>query len=127
MRLANELGLTGEVKNSGGNVTIIANGKQEALDIFVQRLEAIFNIKSYSKEEIIDTNYNEFTIVHSTNDFDIPFITPDLATCADCEQELKDENNRRHKHPFISCVNCGPRYTIINSLPYDRERITMSK
>ena len=54
MRLANELGLTGEVKNSGGNVTIIANGKQEALDIFVQRLEAIFNIKSYSKEEIID-------------------------------------------------------------------------
>lgn len=97
------------------------------MDAFVQRLAAIFDIESYNKEKLPNTKYNEFKIVHSSNDNSIPFITPDLATCADCEKELKNENNRRYHHPFISCVNCGPRYTIINSLPYDRERITMSK
>lgn len=127
MRLAQELDIKGEVKNSGGNVTIIANSNQKALDTFVQRLVAMFNIKSYKKEEIADLDYTEFKIVHSSNDSEIPFITPDIATCKDCENELKDENNRRYQHPFISCVNCGPRYTIINSLPYDRERITMRK
>lgn len=86
----------------------------------------MFNIKSYKKEIIDDSKvYNEFKIVHSTNDNDIPFITPDIATCKECEAELKNESNRRYRHPFISCVNCGPRYTIIRSLPYDRERITM--
>lgn len=127
MRLANELKICGEVKNSGGNVTIIAQGKKEALDNYIQRLDAMFNITQSQIEETESKNFSKFSIVHSTNDKDIPFITPDLATCRDCEAELKDENNRRFAHPFISCVNCGPRYTIINSLPYDRERITMSK
>lgn len=127
MRLAKELDIKGEVKNSGGNVTIIAQGKQKALDAFIQRLDAMFSITSSNIEKIDEAKLNEFKIVHSTNDNDIPFITPDLATCKDCEKELNDANNRRHNHPFISCVNCGPRYTIISSLPYDRERITMSK
>lgn len=127
MRLANELEIKGEVKNSGGNVTIIAKANEKALDTLLQRLIAMFKIKSYKTEKLNDKEYNDFKIVHSDNDNDIPFITPDLATCADCEKELKDENNRRYHHPFISCINCGPRYTIINSLPYDRERITMSK
>jgi hydrogenase maturation protein HypF len=127
LRLANELKIKGEVKNSGGNVTIIAQGTKEALDTLIQRLIAVFKIKYYNTQEIKDKNYTDFKIVHSNNDNDIPFITPDLATCADCEKELKDENNRRYHHPFISCVNCGPRYTIINSLPYDRERIVMNK
>lgn len=87
----------------------------------------MFDIKSYDKKEIDEKQYDSFTIVHSTNDNEMPFITPDLATCKDCEKELKDENNHRYGHPFISCVNCGPRYTIIKSLPYDRERITMDK
>lgn len=97
------------------------------MDAFVRRLVAMFEIESYTKEITEEAQYTEFRIVHSSNDKDIPFITPDLATCADCEQELKNENNRRYHHSFISCVNCGPRYTIINSLPYDRERITMSR
>lgn len=126
MRLANELDIKGEVKNSGGNVTIIAQGNQKALDAFIQRLDAMFSITESNIEEIDDIDLNEFRIVHSTNDNDIPFITPDLATCTECEMELKNEGNRRYGHPFISCVNCGPRYTIINSLPYDRERISMS-
>ncbi len=86
----------------------------------------MFNIKAYKQEIIKEKNYAEFKIVHSKNDNEIPFITPDLATCGSCEKELKDENNRRYRHPFISCINCGARYTIINTLPYDRENITMS-
>lgn len=86
----------------------------------------MFDIKEHKTERIADGNYSGFRIVHSSNDNNVPFITPDLATCQDCERELKDKSNRRYQHPFISCVNCGPRYTIINSLPYDRERITMS-
>lgn len=127
MRLAKELDIMGEVKNSGGNVTIIAQGNQKALDTFVQRLNAMFKITEYKIDNIDNIEYKDFNIVHSTNDKDIPFITPDIATCKDCERELKDSGNRRNGHPFISCVNCGPRYTIINSLPYDRERITMNK
>lgn len=125
MRLANELGIKGDVKNSGGNVTITAQANEKALDNFVQRLVAMFDIKDYKKEIIEDTEYSSFSIIHSSNDNEIPFITPDLATCKDCENELKNENNRRYQHPFISCVNCGPRYTIMHKLPYDRERITM--
>lgn len=86
----------------------------------------MFDIKDHKEEQIEENSYQDFRIVHSSNDNDIPFITPDLATCGDCEQELMDKNNRRYMHPFISCVNCGPRYTIIDSLPYDRERITMA-
>lgn len=86
----------------------------------------MFNITSYNEKNVKDKNYTEFKIIHSTNDNEIPFITPDLATCPNCEKELKDKNNRRYKHPFISCINCGARYTIIKTLPYDRENITMS-
>ncbi len=86
----------------------------------------MFNITSYKEEIINSKSYKEFKIIHSTNDNEIPFITPDLATCPNCEKELKDKNNRRYRHLFISCINCGARYTIINTLPYDRENITMS-
>ncbi|MGN1203184.1 MAG: Sua5/YciO/YrdC/YwlC family protein, partial [Eubacterium sp.] len=125
-RIAQDLGVKGQVKNSGGNVSLIISGSEQALDEFVRRLIALFEIKSYETENIDNLEYTDFKIVHSTNDNQTPFITPDLATCRDCERELKDESTRRFQHPFISCVNCGPRYTIINSLPYDRENITMS-
>lgn len=125
-RIAKSLGLKGQVKNTGGNVSLIISGNEQALDEFVRRLIALFEIKNY-EEKIIDTiRFDDFKIIHSTNDNQTPFLTPDLATCIDCERELKDENNRRFHHPFISCVNCGPRYTIMNILPYDRENITMS-
>ncbi len=96
------------------------------MEDFVRRLIGMFNIKAYREEITENKSYTEFKIVHSKNDNEIPFITPDLATCESCEKELKDENNRRYRHPFISCINCGARYTIINTLPYDRENITMS-
>lgn len=126
LRIANALGVKGQVKNSGGNVELIITGDNKALDEFVQRLAVLFDIKSYKSKEINDINFDDFKIVHSDFDKNTPFLTPDLATCKDCEKELKDEHNRRYRHPFISCINCGPRYTIMNTLPYDRENITMS-
>lgn len=125
-RIAADLNVKGQVKNSGGHVSLIISGKEQALDEFVRRLIAMFEIKKYETETINDLDFTDFKIVHSTNDKQTPFITPDLATCSDCEKELKNENNRRFRHAFISCVNCGPRYTIMNTLPYDRENITMS-
>lgn len=126
-RIAVDLGIKGQVKNSGGNVELIINGSEQALDEFVQRLIALFEIKNYTRKNIDFIPFDDFKIVHSNKDNTTPFITPDLATCKDCEKELNDKNNRRYHHPFISCVNCGPRYTIINTLPYDRENITMSQ
>ncbi len=126
-RIAKELDIKGQVKNSGGNVKLIISGEKQALDEFVRRLITLFNIKKYDIENTDHAEFDSFKIVHSTNDDDTPFLTPDLATCRDCEAELTDKNNRRYHHPFISCVNCGPRYTVINKLPYDRENITMSE
>lgn len=125
-RLALEYGVKGQIKNSGGSVELIISKDSQTLDNYIQRLVSMFEIKSYDKKVIEDTEVYDFKIVHSSRDFNTPFITPDLATCADCENELKDKKNRRFQHPFISCVNCGPRYSIINALPYDRENITMS-
>lgn len=125
-RIAKDLCIKGQVKNTGGNVSLIISGNEQALDEFVRRLIAMFEIKNYEIENTENTEFDDFKIVHSTNDNKTPFLTPDLATCRECEDELKNENNRRFHHPFISCVNCGPRYTIMNTLPYDRENITMS-
>lgn len=125
-RIARELGLGGYVKNSGGSVEIIAQGDRQALNSFVQRLELLFCIKSYTVEIINHSGaLGEFKIIHSSNSGKTPFITPDLAICADCEKELKNKADRRYNHPFISCVNCGPRYTIIRCLPYDRKNTAM--
>lgn len=127
LRTAKDLDIKGRVKNSGGNVKLIISGKEQALDEFVRRLITMFEIKEYSIDNIEDADFDDFSIVHSTNDNATPFLTPDIATCGECEAELKNKGNRRYNHPFISCVNCGPRYTVINKLPYDRENITMSE
>ncbi len=125
-RLALEYGVKGQIKNSGGNVELIISKDSQTLDRYIRRLVSMFEIKSFEKEEIDETAFDDFKIISSSKDYDTPFITPDLATCPDCEKELKDSKNRRFHHPFISCINCGPRYTIIKALPYDRENITMS-
>ena len=125
-RLALEYGVKGQIKNSGGSVELIISKDSQTLDKYIQRLVSMFEIKSFEKEEIEEMSFDDFKIVSSSKDFNTPFITPDLATCPDCERELKDSKNRRFHHPFISCINCGPRYTIIKNLPYDRENITMS-
>ncbi|MCC8074026.1 MAG: carbamoyltransferase HypF [Clostridiales bacterium] len=126
-RLATSLGIKGQVKNTGGSVELLITSNEKALGIFVERLISLFEIKNYTNEIVDEAEFDSFEIVSSENDSKTPFITPDLATCKECEAELKDKNNRRYNHAFISCVNCGPRYTVINTLPYDRENITMEK
>lgn len=92
---------------------------------YFQRLSALFDIKNCKEEIIPCEEYSSFSITHSIGDGEVPFVTPDIATCPQCEAELKNPGNPRYLHPFISCVNCGPRYTIIDCLPYDRENTTM--
>ncbi len=126
-RLAKELGIKGSVQNSGGNVLLIISSDKQALDNYVQRLIAMFEIKSYTDEIIEEIQFDEFKIISSSRDDEIAFITPDLATCEDCERELNDKSNYRYRHPFISCTKCGPRYSIMRILPYDRENTAMDK
>jgi len=129
-RLAKELSITGTVLNSGGIVRILANGTKEAMDIFIHRLKSqqpcgadVIQIQS---ERAPEQQFSDFKIIASTQSAqETPLIPPDLPMCETCRQELYDPKNRRYRYPFISCVACGPRYSIINTLPYDRATTTM--
>jgi len=129
-RLAQEMGICGSVMNIGGIVTIVANGEKETIDIFVYRLK-FHQPKGADVTEILtkiipERHYDSFFIIPSEQFNDTtPLIPADLPLCDDCKRELYDQDNRRYLYPFISCVACGPRYSIINSIPYDRETITM--
>ena len=127
--LAVEMGIKGWVNNSSQGVTIHAEGNN--LDFFYQRLltEApplakIFTARSV---EIELENFSTFEIVQSSvavQGADV-LISPDIATCGDCLKDMADPNNRRYQYPFTNCTNCGPRYSIIRSVPYDRAQTTM--
>ncbi len=129
-RLARELNLRGFVLNNELGVTIEVEGSKEKLIEFLRRLQeekppaaAIYSISSQFLEEV---GYREFEIRKSQKGGEVKVsILPDLATCNDCLRELFDPKDRRYLYPFINCTNCGPRYTIILSLPYDRENTTM--
>jgi len=129
-KLANELGVKGWVNNSSHGVTIHAEGNN--LDLFYQRLitEAppLARIVVARSIEIDIRNYERFEIAHSEAEEDTDvLISPDVATCQDCLKEIADPENRFYRFPFTNCTNCGPRYTIIKDVPYDRARTTMSK
>lgn len=133
LRLAQEENITGYVKNKGALVEIIAQGNEQALKIFFQRLACCLpkgaEIWSLSKFLIDDAdNYDEFYIENSSNKDDmLPLVMPDIATCDDCKKELFDSTNRRYNHPFISCTVCGPRYSVLNKLAYDRCNTVLDK
>jgi hydrogenase maturation protein HypF len=127
--LAHDLGLTGWVNNSAQGVAIEIEGSQIALNLFLLRLEQekpprsqIHNLNTTILEPI---GYSNFTIRESTNGKKTAIVLPDLATCLDCLQELCDPTNRRYRYPLINCTHCGPRFSIIQSLPYDRPNTTM--
>ncbi len=131
-RLAQSMSLNGDVSNTDGIVTIQIQGNAEALDEFARRLIKLCPREALiAKVEESQADMDEFT------SFDIasskkglchilPDIPADIATCPACEKELFDKTNRRFGHPFISCVDCGPRYSVINDIPYDRENTVMS-
>ncbi|MBC8531477.1 carbamoyltransferase HypF [Gehongia tenuis] len=129
-RLAEKLELTGWVRNEGGIVQIFAEGPKPALEklLFELRNHPPFGaaIDEVAVQCASPKALPSFTIADSRRSDGIPLFPPDLALCADCRREVMDPGDRRYRYPFISCVACGPRYSILEELPYDRARTAMS-
>jgi hydrogenase maturation protein HypF len=130
-RLAVELGLKGWVLNSSAGVFIEIEGSEERLQAFLEKLQQepppLADIRSCTKQEIEWTGYADFTIKASDDQEDkTVMVSPDIAICRDCRDEVKNSRDRRFEYPFTNCTNCGPRFTIIKGLPYDRVMTTMS-
>jgi hydrogenase maturation protein HypF len=132
-RIASELGLAGFVGNDSGAVFIEVQGPATRVGEFGRRLRADAPpLARISGVSVVDIDANtvggaDFRIVESqpAPGATTP-IPPDIAMCDDCVAELFDPANRRYRHPFVTCTNCGPRFTIIRALPYDRPATTMS-
>lgn len=127
--LAEECNLVGQVKNLGGVVEIIVSGEKEAVEMFLHRLK-VFPVGRIDTMEIEEfrpmQDVTEFRIVESESTRERKrFLPVDFATCDRCKAELFDFHNRRYRYPFISCTQCGPRYSIQKAVPYDRDSITM--
>ncbi len=128
--LAERCGLSGHVGNHSGGVFIEIEGRPAALEHFVQTLTAqpppLARIESLVQESLLPLSEVGFRIVASQSaDATGVFVPPDLCICDDCLRELFDPADRRYHYPFINCTHCGPRFTIIRSLPYDRAATTM--
>ena len=131
-RLAKELNLKGFVLNSSKGVFIEAEGEKFDLEKFILRIEKekppISFINSFEFSYLEPCGYKEFIIKESDSDEEkSAIILPDIAVCNDCLNEMFDVNDRRYLYPFINCTNCGPRFSIIESLPYDRPNTSMKK
>lgn len=129
-RHAMETGITGTVANCGPYVEIYAQGTQTQVDAFRDALEhrpprraAILKLDDKAAEDA--PMFSEFSIIESAKTSGEIFISPDIAICDDCKRELYDPKDRRYLHAFINCTCCGPRLTILDALPYDRERTSM--
>jgi len=131
-RLATEEGLLGWVRNSTEGVLIEARGTEERLAHFIRRirneappLAVIVSLEHHALPD--DSSEKDFTIRESSLDgAHIAHVAPDATLCDDCLRELFDPADRRYRHPFITCTNCGPRYSIITGIPYDRPNTTMA-
>jgi len=129
-RLASEMNLNGFVYNSTLGVFIEAEGTKEDLDKFVIRIEkekpSIAFISGMEFSFLDTIGFAEFEIRKSKKEKEnTTLILPDIAVCGDCLNEMKDPLNQRYRYPFINCTNCGPRFSIIESLPYDRPNTSM--
>jgi hydrogenase maturation protein HypF len=130
--LANELGLVGYVLNSSAGVTIEIEGPNDRVEQFVSRLRnsppPLAQIEELTIAEVDPTADKSFVIRHSEPEAGgFALVPPDVATCDDCWHEFGDPANRRFGYPFTNCTNCGPRYTIVQDIPYDRPYTTMSQ
>ncbi|MCK5313094.1 MAG: carbamoyltransferase HypF, partial [Desulfobacteraceae bacterium] len=129
-QLAHKHNLLGEVSNTSKGVVVIVEGETNKIETFTDAikvekpiLSSISNIKS---KEIPETSYTSFTIQKSKPSKDrSTLISPDVSICKDCLDELNNPENRRYEYPFINCTNCGPRFTIIEDIPYDRPKTSM--
>jgi hydrogenase maturation protein HypF len=131
-RHAAECKVRGWVCNKGPYVEILAQGDDESLARFQENIEhrpperaVILNVDVSPVNET--TRYADFSITESERETGDILIPPDIAICDACKKELFDKNDRRYLHPFINCTCCGPRLTILDALPYDRERTSMKE
>jgi hydrogenase maturation protein HypF len=129
-QLAHEHGLTGWVCNTSEDVKIEVEGGREAIDRFysdlIKRAPPLARIENTSLVRSAPKHYKVFEIRQSVEEADkYQLISPDIATCDACVGEIHDRNDRRYRYPFTNCTNCGPRFTIIEDIPYDRPRTTM--
>ena len=131
-RLAKNRDLNGYVRNLGNIVEIILEGRKSEINQFINDLKnnkpPISEINSLEVEwlESCEEKFDDFKIIPSSDNFSgASVIPPDIATCPNCLDEVFNPNNRRYHYPFTACTDCGPRFTVINSIPYDRERTSM--
>ena len=131
-RHAMEAGIAGTVCNKGPYVEVYAQGSPEQLD----RFEMLLRTEPPRRAAILKLDvrfapdappFADFSIIESEKTAGEIFISPDIAICEDCQRELFDPADRRYLHPFINCTCCGPRLTILDALPYDRERTSMAE
>ncbi len=131
---ADRLGVKGTVANKGSYVEIFAQGEDKQLDDFLNEFRVnapersvILGIDSAECEEGECGEFESFEIIESEKEYGDIFVSPDIATCDKCRAELFDKNDRRYLHPFINCTQCGPRLTILDTMPYDRVRTSMGE
>jgi len=134
-RIAKDLALNGYVRNLGNIVEIVLEGSKAEITEFTDNLKT--NTPPISKItsleiEWLDTDreeeFNDFEILESSSHFSgSSVIPPDVATCDNCLEEVKNPHDRRYGYPFTACTDCGPRFTVIKSVPYDRERTSMDE
>ena len=128
-KLAQELGLVGWVNNSAAGVVVEAEGPEPTLRDFLRRLEnekpAIAIVQSLETTFLDSVGFANFEIRKSSDGEKRTLVMPDLATCKSCLADIFDRGTRRFRYPFTNCTACGPRFSIIASLPYDRAATTM--
>ncbi len=131
-RLANELGLAGWVNNDSLGVTVEVQGSAEALAMFSRRLgeelPPLASIDSCERGDAPVVAGEESFVIRPSEQGELATaqVTVDTAVCDDCLREMRDERDPRFAYPFINCTNCGPRYTIVRRIPYDRPNTTMA-
>ncbi len=131
-RLARELGLTGYVLNDDRGVLLEAEGGRSKVDAFLTRLAIdappLATVERVSPEEVEPTGASGFEIAASRRGgTPLALVSPDVATCAACLLEMADPRDRRYRYPFTNCTDCGPRFTIVRDVPYDRPLTTMAE
>jgi len=131
-RLAQDHNLKGWVRNTSGSVEIDVEGDEESLEHFLIDLKAkappMARIERVEATFYPPNGYTEFQILKSlSQEGEYQLVSPDIATCVDCKREIFCPTDRRFRYPFTNCTNCGPRFTIIEDIPYDRPRTTMRK
>lgn len=128
-RLAIEQRLAGWVRNESGSVEIHLEGEESSIDAFVgalrHRAPVLARIDTLQVHSVQPRGLQTFEVrTSAAGEGRLP-VSPDVAMCDACERELRDPSNRRYRYPFITCTDCGPRFTVIDAMPYDRERTSM--